>query len=236
MTVSTVELRAFGIVSRMQPRYAAYEATVADGDIPLMGMAQLFVELSPGNEIYRLADAALKATAVRPSSQVVEREFGMLSLHADDPQVVAEAGRVILERLGLVAEDRLRPQIVSENLVTNITPFQAQLINRFRKGSLLVPGQTLLVVEVTPAAYILLAANEAERAADVDIIDIRPVGRYGRLYVAGDESTVLEARDGVRRGLEAIAGREASRCAIRCGSWSGRARTSSTCAGRSPRT
>lgn len=208
MVVASVELRAYGIVSRMQPRYAAYEATVADGDIPLMGMAQLFVELSPGNEIYRVADAALKATAVRPSSQVVEREFGMLSLHADDPQVVAEAGRVILERLGLSAEDRLRPRIVSENLVTNITPFQAQLINRFRKGSLLVPHTTLLVLEVTPAAYILQAANEAERTADIDLIDVRPIGRFGRLYMAGEESAVREAAAGARRGLEAFVGRE----------------------------
>ena len=206
-----VELRAFGQVSRMQPRYAAYEATVADGDIPLVGMAQLFVEVSPGNEVYRVADAALKATAVRPGSQVVEREFGLLALHADDPQVVQEAGRVILDRLGLGTSDRLRPAIVSEEVITNITPFQAQLINRFRKGSLLVPGQTLLVVEVTPAAYILLAANEAERSAQVDIIDIRPVGRFGRLYVAGDESNIREAQEGVRRGLESIAGREATR-------------------------
>jgi hypothetical protein len=205
---SGVELRAFGQVSRMQPRYAAYEATVADGDIPLVGMAQLFVEVAPGNEVYRAADAALKATSVRPGSQVVEREFGLLALHADDPQVVVEAGRVILDRLGLVESDRLRPSIVSEEVITNITPFQAQLINRFRRGSLLVPGQTLLVVEVTPAAYILLAANEAERAAQIDIIDIRPIGRFGRLYIAGDESNVREAQEGVRRGLAGIAGRE----------------------------
>jgi hypothetical protein len=192
----------------MQPRYAAYEATVADGDIPLVGMAQLFIELAPGNEVYRVADAALKATSVRPGSQVVEREFGLLALHADDPEVVAEAGRVILDRLGLSTSDRMRPSIVSEEVITNITPFQAQLINRFRRGSLLVPGQTLLVVEVTPAAYILLAANEAERAAQVDIIDIRPVGRFGRLYIAGDESNVREAQEGVRRGLAGVAGRE----------------------------
>ena len=205
---TTVELRAFGHVSRMQPRYAAYEATVADGDIPLVGMAQLFVEVAPGNEVYRVADAALKATSVRPGSQVVEREFGLLALHADDPEVVAEAGRVILDRLGLATADRRRPSIVSEEVITNITPFQAQLINRFRRGSLLVPGQTLLVVEVTPAAYILLAANEAERAAQVDIIDIRPVGRFGRLYVSGDESNVREAQEGVRRGLAGVAGRD----------------------------
>ncbi len=202
---ASVELRAFGIVSRMQPRYAAYEATVADGDIPLEGMAQLFVELAPGNEVYRVADAALKATTARPGSQVVEREFGLLALHADDPQVVEEAGRVILERLGVGLESRVRPTVVSENLITNITPFQAQLINRFRRGSLLVPRQTLLVLEVTPASYILLAANEAERAADVDMIDIRPIGRFGRLYLAGDEASVREAQAGARRALEALA-------------------------------
>jgi ethanolamine utilization microcompartment shell protein EutS len=192
----------------MQPRYAAYEATVADGDIPLVGMAQLFVEVAPGNEVYRAADAALKATSVRPGSQVVEREFGLLALHADDPEVVAEAGRVILDKLGLETSDRIRPAIVSEEVISNITPFQAQLINRFRKGSLLIPGQTLLVVEVTPAAYILLAANEAERSAQIDIIDIRPVGRFGRLYIAGDESSVREAQEGVRRGLAGVAGKE----------------------------
>jgi hypothetical protein len=192
----------------MQPRYAAYEATVADGDIPLVGMAQLFVELAPGNEVYRVADAALKATSVRPGSQVVEREFGLLALHADDPEVVAEAGRVILDKLGLETSDRMRPAIVSEEVISNITPFQAQLINRFRRGSLLIPGQTLLVVEVTPAAYILLAANEAERSAQIDIIDIRPVGRFGRLYISGDESSVREAQEGVRRGLAGVLGRE----------------------------
>lgn len=209
MSEPGVDLRAYGIVSRMRPRYAAYEATVADGDIPLVGMAQLFLELAPGNEIYRLADAALKATTVRPGSQVVEREFGLLALHDEDPQVVEEAGRVMLERLGLAVTDRLRPTIVSENVITNVMPFQAQLINRFRKGSLLIPYQTLLVMEVTPAAYIMLAANEAERSADIDLIDIRPVGRYGRLYLAGDESNVREATAGARRALESLAGREA---------------------------
>lgn len=204
-----VVLRAFGIVSRMQPRYAAYEATVADGDIPLAGMAQLFLELAPGNEVYRLADAALKATSVRPGSQVVEREFGFLALHHDDPQVVAEAGRVMLESVGLSPQDRQVPTVVSVNVITNVTPFQAQLINRFRRGSLLVPHSTLLVMEVTPAAYILLAANEAERASEIDLIDIRPVGRFGRLYLSGDESSVREAAEAARRSLAAVDGRTA---------------------------
>lgn len=203
-----VVLRAFGVVSRMQPRYAAYEATVADGDIPLAGMAQLFLELAPGNEVYRLADAALKSTSVRPGSQVVEREFGFLALHHDDPEVVEEAGQVMLASIGLTKGDRQRPQVVSENVITNVTPFQAQLINRFRRGSLLVPHSTLLVMEVTPAAYILLAANEAERSAQIDLIDIRPVGRFGRLYLSGDEASVREAVEAARRALAAVDGRQ----------------------------
>ena len=79
MSTNQVELRAFAHVTRMQPRYAAFEAIVADGDIPLVGMSQLFVEIAPGNEVFRIADRALKATAVRAGSQVVEREFGFLA-------------------------------------------------------------------------------------------------------------------------------------------------------------
>lgn len=202
-----IEIRALGFVTRMQPRYAAFEATVADGDIPLLGMAQLFLEVSPGNGIFPLADAALKATAVRPGSAVVEREFGFLELHSESPEEVQEAGRVILAAMGLTLEDRLRPEVVSAQLITNVTPFQAQLVNCTRQGSLVVPHNTLLVLEVTPAAYVLLAANEAERAADVDIIDIRPIGQFGRVYLSGAESDVREAERAARAALEDVVGR-----------------------------
>lgn len=208
MVVAHVELRAFGIISRMQPRYAAYEATVADGDIQLAGMAQLFVEVAPGNEVYRLADTALKGTPARPGSQVVEREFGFLELHSPGPDVVEEAGRLILDLLGLRSNDRLRPTIVNEEVITNITPYQAQLINRFRRGSLVIPGQTLLVLETSPASYVMMAANEGERSADIDVIDVRPIGRFGRLYLAGEESSVREASRAARALLESVDGRE----------------------------
>lgn len=205
--MSTVELRALGLVTRMQPRYAAYEGTVADGDIPLAGMAQLFVEIAPGNEIYRVMDAVLKATPVRPGSQVVEREFGMLEVHSFSPEDVDHAATTITSLLGVEVQDRLAPRIVSNQVITNVTAFQAQLINRFRKGSMVIPHQTLLVMECAPAAYVMLAANEAEKAADVDIVDVRPVGRFGRLYVTGRESEVRSAHTQATSALKAITGR-----------------------------
>jgi hypothetical protein len=191
----------------MQPGYAAYEASVVDGDIPLAGMAQLFVEVAPGNEVFGLADVALKATSVRPGSQVVEREFGFLELHSEAPDEVLEAGGAILAAMGVALESRLQPEVVSSQLLTNITPYQAQLFNRTRNGSLVIPGQTVLVLEVTPAAYVLLAANEAEHSGEIRIVDIRPVGRFGRLYVSGEESHVREAERGSRDALAAITGR-----------------------------
>jgi hypothetical protein len=172
-------------------------------------MAQLFVEVAPANEVYDLVDKALKATPVRVGSQVVEREFGFVEMHSESTKVVEEAGRVILDQIGTDIEGRLRPRVVSQKLIVNLTPFQAQLINRFRKGSLVIPEQTLLVLEIAPAAYVLLAANEAEKSAGIDVIDVRPVGRFGRLFISGAESEVREAQAAVVAALAALPGREA---------------------------
>jgi len=66
--------------------------------------------------------------------------------------------------------DRVKPSITSTQIITSVEPYQAQLLNKWRKGSLLVPGQTLGIVECEPAAYISIAANEAEKAADIDMV------------------------------------------------------------------
>src|SRR5690606_8122553 len=165
-------------------------------------------EMSPGNEVYRLVDAALKATPVRPGSQVVEREYGFLELHAEDPAAVTEAAQLILDQVGVQEQGRLRPRIVNQEVITNITPYQAQLINRARRGSLVIPGQTLLVLETSPASYVMVAANEAEAGSDIDIVDVKPIGRFGRLLLAGYESNVREGADAARRALEALEGRD----------------------------
>jgi ethanolamine utilization microcompartment shell protein EutL len=201
------ELRAYVFIDRMQPQYAAYVGATVQGDVPVAGMAELFVEMAPSNEIFPVADVALKAAAVRPATQYIEREFGLLEFHSFDSAAVRAAGEAILSYLGLAEKDRLRPTVASSQVITNVDPYQAQLINKFARGSLLVPGQTLCVMEVFPAAYAGLAMNEAEKTADVDVVYISNSGRYGRLFFSGSESNVLTAKDAAGAALSVVEGR-----------------------------
>lgn len=202
------QLRVYSYIDRMQPQYAAYVGATVQGDVPVAGMAELFVEMAPSNVIFPVADAALKGSGVHPATQLVEREFGLLEVHAFDQSAVQAAGRAILDYLGVREEDRLRPSVASSQIITNVDPHQAQLINRFRRGALLVPGRTLCVMEVAPAAYAGYAMNEAEKAADIEVVNVANVGRFGRLMFSGSESDVVQARDAAVGALEAVQGRD----------------------------
>ena len=159
-----LELRTFVIIDNMQPQYAAITGTVSKGDMPLAGMTELYIELAPGSGVYSLVNVAVKASGAKPGFQVVEREYGEIELHSTAPEDVKHAGEVILEACGLSVGDRLKPRVVSERIISNVDAYQSQLINRdSRLGSILVPGETLFVMEVEPAAYISLAVNEAEK-------------------------------------------------------------------------
>jgi ethanolamine utilization microcompartment shell protein EutL len=206
MNQKKFELRAYAVIDRMQPQYAAFVGTTVNGDIPIAGMSQLYMEVAPGNEVFRIADVALKSAEVKPASMIVEREFGMLEVHASDQAAVLASGRAVLEYLGLTEDDRVRPQIASAQVITNVDPYQAQLINRFRRGSMLVPGETLFVMETAPAAYVAVAANEAEKAAGIKIIQISNVGRFGRMFVSGSESEVLAAKEAAMAIIEGMSG------------------------------
>ena len=202
--MSNFQLRTYAFVDRMQPQAAAHVAATCQGDVPVAGMSELYIEVAPGNEIFRCADIALKAADVRPALQVVEREYGLLEIHSRTQAEVIAAGQAVLEYLGLKVSDRIKPKVASSAFVTNINPYQAQLINKWRKGNLLIPGKSLYVLEVSPAAYITLAANEAEKAADISIIEVRALGRFGRLFISGTESDVqaaAAAATSVRDGL-----------------------------------
>jgi ethanolamine utilization microcompartment shell protein EutL len=201
------QLRTYAFIDRMQPQAAAHVASTCQGDVPVAGMAELFIEVAPGNEIFRCADIALKAADVRPALQVVEREFGLLEIHARSQAEVMAAGQAVLEHLQLTENDRLRPKIASSMFVTNVNPYQAQLINKWRKGNLLIPGRSMWVLEVSPAAYVSLAANEAEKAADISIIEIRALGRFGRLFISGTESDVQAAARAATAVIEELEGR-----------------------------
>jgi ethanolamine utilization microcompartment shell protein EutL len=167
--------------------------------------------MAPGNEVFRAADIALKAAGVRPALQIIEREFGLLEIHSEQQAEVLASGQAVLDALGMTEADRLKPVIASMQFITNVHPYQAQLLNKWRKGSMLLPGQSLLVLEVAPAAYISIAANEAEKAAAITVIELRAVGRFGRMFLAGTESNVQAARDAAVAALEAIKGREERR-------------------------
>ena len=199
--MSDVSLRTYAFIDRLQPQCAAHIAATCQGDVPLGGMAELFIEMAPGNEVFRVADVALKAADVRPALQIIEREFGLLELHSNSQAEVLAAGAAVLAELGLTEDDRVKPEIASAQFITNVHPYQAQLLNKFRKGALLIPGQSLFVLEITPAAYAGLAANEAEKAADIAVVEIRAVGRFGRVFLAGSESDVGSAREAAIAGL-----------------------------------
>ncbi|SIR76472.1 hypothetical protein [Williamsia sterculiae] len=199
-------LRTYAFIDRMQPQCAAHVAATSPGDPPLAGMAELFVEMAPGNEVFKAADIALKAAGVRPALQIIEREFGLLELHSEQQAEVLAAGDALLAELGMAESDRIKPKIASTQFITNVHGYQAQLLNKWRKGSLLMPGDSLFVLEVAPAAYVALAANEAEKAADISVIEIRAVGRFGRLFLSGGESEVATARDAAVAALEQLDG------------------------------
>lgn len=206
MVADGFQLRAFAFLDQMQPQYAAFVGTITQGDLPVEGMASLYVEMAPGNEVFRVVDVAVKGTRAKPGAQVVEREFGMFEVHAPSQADVLQAGDAVLERLGLTVEDRVKPSIASLQVITNVDPYQAQLLNRFRRGSMLVPGQTLLVVEVAPAAYINLAANEAEKGANINIIHISSVGRFGRMWLGGSEEEIYSAKEAAIAAIEGVTG------------------------------
>ena len=199
--MSDVSLRTYAFIDRLQPQCAAHIAATCQGDVPLAGNAELFIEMAPGNEVFHVADVALKAADVKPALQIIEREFGLLELHANSQAEVLAAGAAVLAELGLTEEDRVKPQIASAQFITNVHPYQAQLLNKFRKGALLIPGESLFVLEIAPAAYAGLAANEAEKAADIKVVEIRAVGRFGRVFLSGSESDVATAREAAIAGL-----------------------------------
>ena len=45
-------------------------------------------------------------------------------------------------------------------------------------------------MEVAPAGYAALAANEAEKAADINILEVRAFGSFGRIYLGGEERDI----------------------------------------------
>jgi len=206
--VAGIDLRAYVFLDSLQPQYAAFLGTVAQGFLPLAGDASLYVEISPGIEINRLTDVALKATRVRPGMQIVERYFGLLEVHSESQAETRAAGEAILAEVGHVESDRIKPRVLSSQIIRHIDDHQAQLVNRMRHGHMLIPGQTLYVLELEPAPYAALAANEAEKAAEINILEVRSFGSFGRVYLGGEERDIDVGWRAAIAAVEGIEGRE----------------------------
>jgi hypothetical protein len=205
--VNHIDLRSYVFLDSLQPQYAAFLGTVAQGFLPLAGDASLWVEISPGIEINRLTDVALKATHVRPGMQIVERFYGLLEIHSESQADTRAAGAAILEEIGLAETDRRKPKILSSQVIRHLDDHQVQLINRMRHGHMIIPKQTLYVLEVEPAAYAALAANEAEKAADINILEVRAFGSMGRVYLGGEERDIDVGWRAAVAAIEGVEGR-----------------------------
>jgi len=201
-----MELRTYILIDSMQPQYAALTGNLLKGDVPVEGMAELFVELAPASEVYEFLDIALKTTDVRPGTLSVEREYGNLEIHAPFQEAVRVAGREALAHFNLSEHDRHKPEIAAVKMITNVDAYEAQLVNQSSRGGLLLRGQTLCVLEVAPASYVMLAANEAEKAAHITLVHYQSSGRFGRLYLSGSESDVKVARDAAVQAINSLSG------------------------------
>ena len=204
-----IELRAFCFLDNLQPQYAAFLGTVAQGFLPLPGDASLYIEVAPGIEINRLTDIALKSTQVKPGMQIIERYYGLLEIHSPSQAEVRAAGAAILQEIGVEENARIKPRILSSQIIRRIDYHQAQLINRTRHGHMILGGQSLYVLEMEPAAYAPLAANEAEKAAAINVLEVRSFGSMGRVYLGGEERDIDVGWQAAVAAIEGIDGRDA---------------------------
>ncbi len=203
-----VELRAYAFIDQLQKQLVGYIGSTARGYYPVAGQAALFMEIAPGIEINSITDAVLKKANVLPGAMVVERTFGMLEVHADSPADVVEAGEVVLDYLGLKEMDRLKPKIVATQTIERTDPFMSQIVNRFRAAGMMIMDDTLYIMECLPAGYAGFAANEAEKAADVKLIHATVFGASGKVYLAGDTSSIQAASEAAEQSLLAMSGRD----------------------------
>ena len=189
-----ISLRTYVFIDSLQPQLAAYIATVSQGFLPIPGDACLWMEVSPGMAVHRLTDTALKATRVHLAQQVVERNYGSMVIHQRDQSDVIEAGRIILQSMNANQNDRQGCRVAWHEIIRGMTPDHTVLINRQeRRGSMILPGQSMFILETEPAGYITYAANQAEKAANITLIDVKAVGAFGRLTLAGSEADIDEA-------------------------------------------
>jgi ethanolamine utilization microcompartment shell protein EutL len=194
-------IRSYIFIDQLQPKTMCYLGSFIRGFLPRTNMAALVIEVAPGLDIESITDIAVKNVDVKPGILVVERHFGYLEFHSRSTASVRAAGSAILEALNASEGDALRPEILASKVVKRIDDYHAFLVNRNKIGSMVLAGESLFVLECQPAAYAILAANEAEKAAEIKVVDCRMMGAAGRLYVSGTEADVRAAAQAAEAAL-----------------------------------
>ena len=198
------DLRSFIFIDQMQPQTLCYMASWMRGRLPRTNMAAQIIEVAPGLDIEPLTDVALKHADVGGGILVVERQFGYLEFHSRSTSSVKAAAQAVLDELEADEGDAVKPQVLAAKIVTRVDPVHAFLINRNKMGSMILPGESLFVLEMQPASYAILAANEAEKAAEIKIVDYRMIGATGRVYLSGEESDVRMGAEAAERAIRAL--------------------------------
>ena len=202
-----IDLRTFTYIDVLQPQLASFISTVAQGYLPIEGQASLIVEVQPGMDVNLALDVALKRTQVRPGMLIVERLFGFMELHSFDQGEVRAAGKAILDFLGTSENQLVKPKVMTTQIITGVDAHHTMLINRMRHGNFLLKDESLYILEVHPAGYAMIAANEAEKAAKVNVLEVLAFGAFGRVFLGGSEAEIAEAAAAVESALAAIDGR-----------------------------
>jgi len=195
------DLRGAVMIDQMQPQFAASIAANTDGYYPVAGESAFWLEVQPGMVVNRLMDVALKSCDVRPGALITERSYGTLEVHGEDQGQVRRAGECMLSELGVTLDDGYAPCLLTDEIIRKLDSHHAALINRSRTGMLVLGDDTLYTLEVTPAVYALLAANEAEKASPVRLVDLENNGAVGRLRLAGTDAEIDAAAAAVRHVL-----------------------------------
>ena len=189
------ELRVFTFLDSLQPQLAQYIAKDNRVYDPAEYDAAIFVEIAPAMEIHTMIDQVLKRTKVRLGSVVTERHFGMMQIHHGDQGEVREAGRIVFDETGLSVADRAPVKLLTNNIIRGVEQDHAIFFTGLSKGNMVVAGESMLIMETTPAAYLAMACNEALKAATVKLITITPFGATGRLIMSGPESEIDSAAE-----------------------------------------
>jgi len=206
-----ITLRTYTFLDSLQPQLATFMGKTSRGFLPVPGQASLWIEIAPGIAINQVTDAALKATRVQPAVQVVERAYGLLEVHDHDKGEVLSAGATILRHLEVKEDERLKPRTATNQIIRAVEAYQTQIINRNSAGMMVLPGESLFILETEPAGYIVLAANEAEKAAHVSLVNVTPYGAFGRLYMSGPEAEIDAASEAATSALASVTGKEVAK-------------------------